>query len=49
MRRRRTPLLSPEGLVAYGVIPGLLVIGVLTLSRLLIVAGHCAISAGYCP
>jgi hypothetical protein len=49
MRRRRARLLSPQGLVAYGVVPGLLTLGVLTLSRLLIVAGHCALGTGYCP
>ena len=49
MRRRRTRVLSAEGIVAFALIPGFLTIGALILSRMLIVASHCVVSSGYCP
>ena len=48
MRRRRVSLLSSQGLVMFGLIPGLIALGMITMGRLVIVASSCAVG-GACP
>ena len=42
-------MLSTEGVIAFALVPGFLALGVITLSRLVLVAGACMVSHGYCP
>lgn len=49
MRRRRTRVLSAHGVLVFGLVPGFLALGLVTLSRFVIVAGACAVSHGFCP